>query len=141
MAGKLYFEEINIGDEMPRLVKEPVNELQFVKYAGASGDFNPVHTVDAIGKMAGFGGVIAHGMLIMGFVAQAVAGWVSPRCLKKLKVRFKGVTRPGDVITVTGKVIDKKDADHFIVCEVQAADQKGDVKISGQFEAVLPVRG
>lgn len=138
MAKTVYFEDVQIGDEMPRLVKEAVTEVQLVKYAGASGDFNPLHTVDATAKLAGFGGVIAHGMLIMAFVAQAVTAWIPNRCLKKLKARFTAVTRPGDVITVTGKVIDKKEAESLIVCEVQAADQKGEVKVKGSFEAVLP---
>lgn len=135
---QLFFEDVNVGDEMPMLVKEPITELQLVKYAGASGDFNPLHTVDAVGKQAGFGGVIAHGMLVMGFMAQAVAAWIPNRCLKKFRARFAAVTRPGDVITITGRVVDKKEAENLIVCELQAKDQKGEVKINGRLEAILP---
>lgn len=140
MAEELYFEEVNVGDEMPRLVKEPITEVQLVKYAGASGDFNPLHTVDEVGKRAGFGGVIAHGMLVMGFAAQAVTAWIPNRCLKKLKARFVAVTRPGDVITVKGKIVEKRDRENLIVGELQAVDQKGEVKLKGSFEAVLPSR-
>jgi len=139
MASYLNFEQLKVGDELPPLQKSPVTEVQLVKYAGASGDFNPLHTVDAVGKKAGFGGVIAHGMLIMGFAAQAVASWVPNRCLKKMKSRFVAVTKPGDAITVTGKVTDKKEenGEKIIVCSFQAADQKGEVKLKGQFEAAL----
>lgn len=134
----VFFGEIEIGDEMPPLVKNPVTEVQLVKYAGASGDFNPLHTVDSVAKAAGFGGVIAHGMLVMGFVSQAVTGWIPNRFLRRLKVRFTAVTRPGDVITVTGRVTKKQVTDNLIVGEVQAVDQKGEIKAKGSFEAVLP---
>jgi len=139
VADYLNFEKFNVGDELPALTKEPVTEVQLVKYAGASGDFNPIHTVDAVGKRAGFGGVIAHGMLVMGFAAQAVSKWVPNCSLKKMKSRFVAVTRPGDVITVTGKVKRKKEenGEKIVVCGFQATDQKGEVKLKGQFEAAL----
>jgi acyl dehydratase len=138
MNKDIYFEDVNIGDSIPTLVKEPVTKLQFVKYAGASGDFNPLHTDDDIGKMAGIGGVIAHGMLIMGFVGQAVTNWIPKKNLKKLNVRFAGMTKPGDTISVTGKVVDKNAENNIITCEVFAKDQNEQVKIQGSFEAKLP---
>lgn len=141
MGKPVFFEDFNVGDEMPPLVKGPVSEVQFVRYAGASGDFNPLHTVQAVGEAAGFGGVIAQGMLIMGFVAQAATGWVDNRDLRKLKVRFAGVTRPKDVITVTGRVKEKVEEDNRVVFALEAKDQEGAVKITGSFEAQLSSRG
>jgi len=138
MNKEIYFEDVNIGDSIPALVKDPVTKLQFVKYAGASGDFNPLHTDDEIGKMAGIGGVISHGMLIMGFVGQAVTNWIPKKNLKKLNVRFAGMTKPGDTISVTGKVVDKNTENNTITCEVFAKDQNEQVKIQGSFEAKLP---
>lgn len=134
----LEFEKVKVGDVMS-LVKEPVNEIQLVRYAGASGDFNPLHFMDSVGKSAGRGGVIAHGMLIMGFVGQAVTDWVPRRNLKNLKVRFVNVTLPGDIITVSARVVDKKvEADRGVLtCEVTAANQNGQVKLSGSFTAEL----
>lgn len=140
MRSQVYFEDVKVGDEMPQLVKKPVNEVQLVRYAGASGDFNPLHTVDAVGKMAGFDGVIAHGMLVMGFVGQAITNWLPNRCLKKLGVRFTSPTWPKDVITVTGKVVEKIEDGRLIVCDVRAANQDGEVKISGHFVAALPTK-
>lgn len=136
VPAELYWENIKLGDEMPVLTKEPITELQLVKYAGASGDFNPIHTVDAIGKKAGLGGVIAHGMLVMGFMGQAITNWVPNKYLKKFKTRFVAVTKPQDIITVSGKVI-KKEED-LITCEIMAKDQKGEIKTTGQFEFTLP---
>jgi acyl dehydratase len=86
--------------------------------------------------------VIAHGMLIMGFVGQAITRWVPDRSLRKFKVRFSGITRPGDVITVSGRVTGKRSerGRGIVTCEVAAKNQKGETKVTGEFEAELPTR-
>jgi acyl dehydratase len=139
---KLYYEDVQVGDELPRLVKGPVTHLQLVRYAGASGDFNPLHTDPKIGEAIGIGGIIAHGMLIMGFVGQLLSDYVGPTALRKFGVRFKGMTRIGDEITCTGTITEKYEADGEarIAGKVQAADQNGDVKVTGTFVAALPRR-
>ena len=136
---KLYFEDVQVGDEIPKLVKAPVTHLQLVRYAGASGDFNPLHTDARIGEMIGTGGIIAHGMLVMGFVGQMLSDYVGPGALRKFGVRFKGMTRLGDVITCTGTVTEKyeRDGEGRIAGKVQAVDQNGDVKVAGTFVAAL----
>jgi len=140
---KLFYEDIQIGDTIPKLVKSPVTQLQLVRYAGASGDFNPLHTDPRFGEMIGTGGIIAHGMLIMGFVGQMLSDYVGPTALRKFDVRFKGMTRPDDVITCTGTISEKYEVDGEarIAGKVQAADQNGDIKVSGKFVAALPHRG
>lgn len=141
MAQEIYYEDVNVGDAMPELVKGPLQKLQHVMYAGASGDFNPLHTDDDFAKAVGMkDGVIAHGMLIMGIVGQAITGWIPRKDLKKFGVRFAGMTKPGNTITVTGSVTDKRveDGNNIIVCDVAAKDENGDVKITGKFEAALP---
>ena len=139
---KLYYEDVQVGDAIPKLVKSPVSHLQLVRYAGASGDFNPLHTDPKIGELVGTGGIIAHGMLIMGFVGQLLSDYVGPRALRKFDVRFKGMTRLDDVITCTGTITEKYEADGEarIAGKVQAADQNGDVKVAGTFVAALPRR-
>ena len=131
--------DINVGDEMPRLVKDPVTHMQLVRYAGASGDFNPLHVDPEAGKAVGLG-QIAHGMLVMGFVGQAITNWIPQKYIRKFSVRFAGVTNIGDVITVSGKVVDKKqEAEHQVIrCEVVAKNQKDGLVVAGQFEASLP---
>lgn len=136
MSTEVRFGDIAVGSEMPVLVKTPVDHMQLVRYAGASGDFNPLHTDPEVGKKVGIG-QIAHGMLIMGFVGQAITDWIPKKCLKKFSVRFAGMTRPGDTVTVTGKVREKADGNK-IVCDVQAKNQKEEVLVAGFFEAVLP---
>src|SRR5947209_18030720 len=139
---KLYYEDVQVGDELPKLTKSPVSHLQLVRYAGASGDFNPLHTDPKIGEMIGTGGIIAHGMLIMGFVGQMLSDYVGPTALRKFGVRFKGMTRIDDAITFTGTITEKYEADGEgrIAGKVQAADQNGDVKVTGTFVAALPQR-
>jgi acyl dehydratase len=138
----LYYEDVQVGDAIPKLVKSPVSHLQLVRYAGASGDFNPLHTDPKIGELVGTGGIIAHGMLIMGFVGQLLSDYVGPRALRKFDVRFKGMTRLDDVITCTGTITEKYEADGEarIAGKVQAADQNGEVKVTGTFVAALPRR-
>ena len=139
---KVYYEDVQVGEAIPGLVKTPVTHQQLVRYAGASGDFNPLHTDPKIGEMIGTGGIIAHGMLIMGFVGQMLSDYVGPTALRKFGVRFKGMTHLEDVITCTGSITEKYEADGmgYIAGKVQAADQTGDVKASGTFVAAVPHR-
>ena len=136
------YEDVNVGDALSSLTTDPVTHLQLVRYAGASGDFNPLHTDPKIGEMIGTGGIIAHGMLIMGFVGELLSNYVGPQALRKFGVRFKGMTRLGDVITCTGTITEKYEAEGEprIAGTVQAADQNGDVKVVGTFVAALPRR-
>lgn len=142
VPAKIYFEDVQVGAEIPKLVTAPVTHLQLVRYAGASGDFNPLHTDPKIGEMIGVGGIIAHGMLIMGFVGQMLSDYVGPQALKKFGVRFKGMTRLNDEITCTGTITEKyeENGEGRIAGKVQAADQNGDVKVTGTFVAALPRR-
>lgn len=137
----LYFDQINVGEKMPSLTSEPITEIQLVQYAGASGDFNPIHTVPHVAEAAGFGGVIAHGMLVMGLVGRAVTDWVGLAPLRQFGVRFVGVTQPGQSITVTGQVVEKIeiDGEHRLRCEVTAVDQDGQAKVKGSFIIALPL--
>src|SRR5437773_1383776 len=141
-TAKLYYEDVQVGDAIPKLVKSSVTQLQLVRYAGASGDFNPLHTDPKIGEMIGTGGIIAHGMLIMGFVGQMLSDYVGPLALRKFGVRFKGMTHLDDVITCTGTITEKYEADGEarIAGKLQALDQNGEVKLAGTFVAALPQR-
>src|SRR5437879_10533929 len=96
---KVYAEDVQVGSEMPPLVKPPIQQIQLTRYAGASGDFNPIHQDAAFAKAAGMGDVFAHGMLSMGFVAQSVTDWFGVGTVRKIGVRFAALGRLGDVLT------------------------------------------
>lgn len=140
MIKKIFFEDIHIGDEIPTLVKDPITEVQIVKYAGASGDFNPLHVVHSFGEKAGYGGVIAHGMLIMGFLAQMVTDWLSDNFVKKIGVNFKAVSKPADTITCRGEVIKKfcENNQNLVEIEMSAINQRGETAATGSAIVVLP---
>ncbi len=139
----IYFDDVNVGDEMTSLTKPPVTEVQLVKYAGASGDFNPIHTVHHYAEKAGLGGVIAHGMLSMGFAGEHVTKWIGESgTLKRLKVRFTAMTRPGDVVTLKGNVTDKKlaEGENLVECEFWVEKEDGTKTIKGDATVALPSR-
>ena len=140
---KRYYEDIQVGEALPRLVKPSITHLQLVRYAGASGDFYPVHTDPQVGERIGLGGIIAPGLLIMGFVGQLVSDFVGPTALHSFAARFTGVTHLQDVITCTGTITNKfeVDGEGRIVGQVQATDQTGQVKLTGSFVAAMPKRG
>jgi acyl dehydratase len=138
---QIYFEDVSVGQERIKLAKGPIQRNQHVMYASASGDFNPLHTDDDFAKAVGMkDGVIAHEMLIMGFVGQAITAWVPQKTLRKFGVRFSGMIKLGSTITFTGKAIDKWAAGNIISCEVTAQDETGNVTLTGLFEAALPSR-
>jgi acyl dehydratase len=139
----LYFEDVSVGIEIPALTKPPITEVQLVKYAGASGDFNPIHTVHHYAEKAGLGGVIAHGMLGMGFAGEHITNWIGESgALKKLKVRFTAMTRPGDVVTAGGKVTGKEKVGHenFVHCDIWVEKADGTKTITGAATVSLPSR-
>lgn len=134
----MYFEDLHVGDLFPVLKKSPITRVQLVKYAGASGDFNPLHTVEEVGQKAGTG-IIAHGMLVMGMASQGITSWIPRKYVQKVHVRFRKMTFPGEEIHVTGKVLEKTE-DRKVIGEVIAMNSRGEVKVAGTFEAILPSR-
>jgi acyl dehydratase len=137
---RLYFEDVKVGDELPPLVKGPLQQIQLTRYAGASGDFNPIHQDDEFARAAGMGGVFAHGMLSMGFVAQALTDWAGPGTVRKLGVRFTGLVRLKDVVTCRGRVLGKssKDELNLVDLEVWAENQQGEKVVTGRATLALP---
>ncbi len=127
------------GDALPELVKAPVSRTQLVKYAGSSGDFNPIHYDDEAARAGGLEGVIAHGMLSMGFLGQFVETAFGAGRYKRLEVRFQGMVKLGEVITCRGVVTDiaQENGREYAACEIEAADSSGRVVTRGEAQAWL----
>ncbi len=140
--GRIYFEDVQVGDPLPPLVKGPIEQIQLTRYAGASGDFNPIHQDEAFARAAGMGGVFAHGMLSMGFVAQALTDWAGAGTVRRLGVRFTALVRLRDTVTCAGRVIAKssKDDVHLVELEVWAENQRGERVVTGRATVALPSR-
>ena len=94
-------------------------------YAGASGDFNPIHIDNDFAKKAGLGGIILQGLCTMAFAYRAVMGDKDPEKIKKLKVRFRNVVKPLDRLTVKGRISDIQDKQILIdfIAENQKKEQ------------------
>ena len=140
--GRVYVEDVQVGSEIPPLVKGPIQQIQLTRYAGASGDFNPIHQDDEFAKAAGMGGVFGHGMLTMGFVAQAVTDWAGTGTVRKIGVRFVGLVRLKDTVTCRGRVLEKssKDGVHTVELELTAENQRGEKIVTGRATVGLPSR-
>ena len=123
------------GDELTPLRKEPVTKVQLVKYAGASGDYNLIHTDDETARGMGLGGVIAHGMLSMGFLGEYAASFAGPQNVKRLKVRFAAMVRPGDVLTCRGRVRAVEQGRATI--ELWAENERGEKVTTGEAEVEI----
>ena len=98
--------ELAVGRTFETVVVEDLKRTQIVQYAGASGDYNPLHTDEIYAtKIAGYPSVFAHGMLTMGLTGQAIAGLVGAENLLKFGVRFTAQVWPGDTLTVRSSVL------------------------------------
>jgi len=138
----LYFEDVSEGDEAPVIQKE-LTRTDLVMYAGASGDFNPMHHDEVKAKEAGLPSVFGHGMYSAGLLATAITNYVGIGTLTRYKVRFAKQTWPGETfitkISVTGK---RKEGDQNLIdLDCQLLNQEGEVKVSGEATAALPSRG
>ena len=127
------------GDKLPELVKEPVSRTQLVKYAGASGDYNPIHYDDEAARAGGLEGVIAHGMLSMGFLGHFIENTFGAGSYKKIEVRFQGMVKLGEVITCRGVVTDitQEKNRSYATCGIEAVDSSGRVVTRGEAQAWL----
>ena len=134
----LKYDELQEGQELQPLVKPAVTKVQLVKYAGASGDFNPLHTDDEFAQGIGMPGVIAHGMLVMGFLGEYVNSLAgATAAITNLRMRFGAMTRPGDEITCSAVVrnLYEEDGKRFASLELYA--QKAAEKVVGSGKAIL----
>lgn len=134
------FAELAVGMEIPPFSQGPVTRTEIVKYAAASWDFNPVHHDEVFAKQARSGGIIAHGMMIFGYLGRAATDFLGTPHLAKLSARFLNVTRPGDVLTLGGRVeeLAAKEKGGSVLLSLSATNQKGETVATGTARADLP---
>lgn len=92
------------GDTMPEQRVGPLTRTDFVRYAGAGGDLNPIHHDEPFAHAAGMPSVFGMGMLHAGMLGVQLARWVGPNAIRTFTVRFTGQVWPGDVLTFGGQV-------------------------------------
>jgi acyl dehydratase len=136
---KLYFEAVRVGDELPAVAKAPVDRVQLSRYAGASGDFNPMHVDEVYARGMGMPSVYAPGMLVMGFLGQLVSDWARGAQLRRYNVRFIKMVWPGDTVVCKGRVTDRygENGRYFAEIDLWAENQKGELVMKGQSQLQL----
>lgn len=118
------------GDSLEEVTLSPVSRLDLIKYAGASGDFNPIHTIDEEAEKAGLPGIIAHGMWTMGNLSKLFTPYYETGFIQDYSIRFKGMVFLNDMITL--KAIVQEVNEENIDFKVLAVNQDGKEVIKGK---------
>src|SRR6201991_4880168 len=119
---KLKYDDVNVGDQAPA-VEHKLTRTDLVMYAGASGDFNPMHTDEVAAKAAGLPSVFGHGMYSAGLLGTAVTNYVGIGNLKSYKVRFTKQTWPGETLTTKVVVTEKRPETSEVVLTCELVNQ------------------
>jgi acyl dehydratase len=133
---KLRYDDVQVGDLAPP-IDHKLTRTDLVMYAGASGDFNPMHHDEVAAQAAGLPSVFGHGMFSAGLLATAVTNYVGIGNLTSYRVRFTKQTWPGETLRTTVAVTEKRPGNE-IVLECALVNENGEAKIQGEAVAVLP---
>ena len=129
---------LKVGDTHEEQIVNNLVRTQLVQYAGASGDYNPVHTDEVFTtKVAGYPSVFAHGMLSMGMTGKMLTNYVGDGRLTTYGVRFTRQVWPGDTLTAkaTVKAIREEGGKYFVDLDVATVNQEGAEVVSGYASA------
>jgi len=122
--------DLKVGDTYTECLVEDLKRTQLVMYAGASGDYNPVHTDEVFTKqISGYPSVFAHGMLTMGMTGRMITNYVGDGRLTKYGVRFTSQVWPGDTLNATATV--EEVSDGIVKLKVETTNQDGASVLSG----------
>ncbi len=126
--------DVKVGDKKELVLVDDLSRTQIVQYAGASGDYNPLHSDDKFTtEVAGYPSVFAHGMLTMGMTGRVITDWFGVESLKKYGVRFVKQVFPGDALTTTAEVTAVRDegGERLADVSVTTVNQDGDAVLTG----------
>lgn len=130
--------ELKVGDTYSEEVCKNLSRTQIVQYAGASGDYNPLHSDEIFTtQIAGYPSVFAHGMLSMGMTGRMLTNYVGDGRLTSYGVRFTSQVFPGATLTATATIeaIREEGGEHFVDISVSTKDEEGVEVIKGQASA------
>ncbi len=139
MGPELSYEGIDVGTEVPPLVKRPTTE-QLVRWAGASGDYYQIHYDKDFALAQGLPNVILQGKLKYAFLVQMMTDWIGERgTLRRLSASYRGMDFPGEELICKGKVTKKyvEDDERRIECDVWTENPKGERTTQGTAVVVL----
>ena len=142
MPEQLYYEDVAVGDEITPLVKQPTTR-QLVMWAGASGDYNPIHYDKDFAQGQGLPSVIVHGALTGCFLGQLITDWIGKQgVVSRFSYNYRGMNFPDDTLTCQGKVTKKyiEDGKHYVECDIWAENSEGEKTVLGKTIAIVPSR-
>ena len=153
MAKQLYWEDVEVDSEITPLAKVATSQM-LVKWAGASGDFNPLHYDEPFAASSGVDKPVVHGALKRQWLVQLMTDWIGEQgALKKFSCQYRGFDYPrlmktmaepqeGDTWWCKGKVTNKyvEGDEHFVDCDIRIENGKGEVTTPGKATIVLPSR-
>lgn len=131
---------VKVGDSYSEVVVDDLSRTQIVQYAGASGDYNPIHTDEVFAtKVAGYPTVFAHGMLTMGLTGKMVTNFVGDGRLTEYGVRFVRQVWPGDTLTATAEVagVRSEGGADLVDLTIITTNQNGEPVLTGSATARL----
>ena len=129
--------DVSVGDTGPTVVVEDLERKHFVKYAGASGDFNPIHYDEPYARAAGNESIFGQGMFTAGVASRVVTNWFGLESIDSFGVRFQSQVFPGDSIVATGEIVDGESDDGVVEVDLEATNQHGETLLTGSSTATL----
>ena len=130
---KWNYKSAKVGDNLPELIIGPISRTNLALYAGASGDHNPLHIDTDYAKRIGLPDVIAHGMLIMGYLARVLTNNINQKQILEYGVQFSSITNIGETLSCSGivkEVLGSK-SNKILKLELKVKDQSNDTKLKG----------
>ena len=142
MADQLYYEDVQVGSEVPPLVKRPTTE-QLVRYAGAANDYARIHYDEPYARFRGFPSVIVHGLLKAGCLGQMLCDWAGPKAwVKKMSTQYRHIDLPFHDLICKGKVTNKYvvGEEYLVEVDIWVENDRGQVTTPGKATILLPSR-
>lgn len=137
----LYFEDVQDNMELPSF-EISVTRTHIIKYAGAGGDFQPIHHDEEFAKNAGLPSIFAMGLMHGGMLARVATDWAGAGSVRQYKLRFGTIVWPGDTLTFKGKVEAKRveSGENLVDLSLAVINQNGEKAVTGQAIVKLPSR-
>lgn len=131
-----------VGDTGPEVVFEDIQRRDFVRYAGASGDFNPVHYDEPYARAAGYPSVFGQGMFTAAIAGRAVTDWFGVATIRQFGIRFQDKVWPGDTLVAICEITDLSPVDdwHRVEAVVRVENQDEELVLTGKTTSALPER-
>jgi acyl dehydratase len=132
--------QVQVGDKAEAREYGPLTTRTFVRYAGASGDFNPMHYDDTLARAAGYPSVFSQGMHSAALLASFAVDWLGAENVRRFAVRFREQVWPGDVLTCSGEItaISQNEGGLLAAVELIATRQTGGIAVSASADFQFP---